>query len=293
MDVIAQRAASARGIPASRAGFTTLDVLLAVALMGLAIAATSGMFVASKGHIVMKGREVETTQAARAAMDVLVRDLRLGGACLPVTGDFISLEGIDDDDQDEITTRTGLTRPDLSCVRTATTASFGPSTTALKVEATDGFESGMRAYLRHPNGSGEYFEIGAITSATTMTIVGTLQTDYPATSGLYAIDERRFYINWFENSKGVMVPELMMQIGDNDPTSFAVGIEKLDIRYELRANCDPDCDVVELPEDNAEWQTVEQILIELTARSELPGKDGVYFRRVVDLGVKPRNILPR
>jgi type II secretory pathway component PulJ len=112
--------ASAVARRASR-GFSTLDLLLAVALMGLAIAATSGMFVASKGHIVMKGREVETTQAARAAMDVLVRDLRLGGACLPVTGDFISLEGIDDGDQDEIITRTGLTRADLSCVRTAST----------------------------------------------------------------------------------------------------------------------------------------------------------------------------
>lgn len=282
-----------RGRRGDRRGFSTLDLLLAVAMMGLAIAATSGMFVASKGHIVMKGREVETTQAARAAMDMLVRDLRLGGACLPVTGDFISLEGIDNGDQDEITTRTGLTRADLSCVRTASTEALSPSDVVLEVESTDGFEAGMRAYLRHPNGAGEYVTIAGLASPSALLIEGNLTTDYPPTSGVYAVDERRFYLNWFENAKGETVPELMVQIGVDEPTSFAVGIEKLDLRYQLRANCNPDCQVVDLPASPEQWQTVEQILIELTARSELPGPDGVYFRRVVDLGVKPRNILPR
>ena len=82
--------------------------------MGLAVAATSGMFLASKRQMVMQQRQLETTQAARAAVDMMVRDLRLGGACLPVTGDFISLDGTNTGQTDEIITRTGLTRPDLS-----------------------------------------------------------------------------------------------------------------------------------------------------------------------------------
>ncbi len=57
----------------------------------------------------MQTREIETTQAARAAADMIVRDLRLGGACLPVTGDFISLDGTNSGQTDTITTRTGLT----------------------------------------------------------------------------------------------------------------------------------------------------------------------------------------
>jgi hypothetical protein len=161
------------------------------------------------------------------------------------------------------------------------------------VESSDGFEAGSRAYLRHPNGSGEYFTVAAVASPTAITVEGDRTVDYPPTSGVYAVDERRFYVNWFENAKGEMVPELMIQIGDDEPTSFAVGIEKLDFRYQLRANCNPDCDVVDLPADVAQWQTVEQMLIRVTARSELAGREGVYFRRVVELGVKPRNILPR
>ncbi len=277
----------------SRAGFSTLELLLSVALMGLAIAATSGMYVAGKGHMVMKGREVETTQAARAALDVMVRDLRLGGACLPVTGEFISLEGIDNAHEDEILTRTGLTRDDLSCIRSASTEPVALSETTISVESTDGFAAGNRAYIRHPDGSGEFFDVGVVLSATKLTSQAPLLASYPPTSGVYAIDERRYYINWFTSPGGQTVPELMIQVGSDTPMSFAAGIEKLDVQYELRANCNPDCDVVNLPQDNAEWQLVEQVLIELTSRSALSDIDGVYFRRTIQVGVKPRNILPR
>jgi len=273
-------------------GFTSIELLLGVALVSLAIAATSGMFVAGKGHMVMKGREIETTQAARSALDVMVRDLRLGGACLPVTGEFISLEGVNNGSQDEIIVRTGLTRPDLSCIRTASTAEVTTTDSVIVVESSEGFSAGMRAYLRHPNGSGEYFTVGAIPSPTSIGIVGTRTIAYPPTSGVYAIDQRRFFLTTVER-KGETVPQLMIQTGSDEPTSFAVGIEELNVRYELRANCDPDCDVIELPADNAEWQTVEQVLIDLTARSDLAGPGGEYFRRAIQVGVKPRNILPR
>ena len=274
------------------AGFSLLEILIGISLMGLAIAATSGMFLASKAHMVMKGREVETTQAARAALDLLVRDLRLGGACLPVTGEFISLSGVESGDEDQIITRTGLTRPDLSCIRTAATTIIDPSSTMIEVESSEGFSAGMRAYLRHPNGGGEYITIASVPSSTTLTRSGSISGDYPPTTGVYGIDERRFYINWFTNPQGEVLPELMMQIGEADPMSFAVGIEKLNIQYQLRANCTPECDVVDLPVDNAQWQLVEQVLLTLTARSGLPGREGAYFRRTVQVGVKPRNILP-
>jgi hypothetical protein len=150
----------------------------------------------------------------------------------------------------------------------------------------------MRAYLRHPNGSGEYFTVGAIPSPTSVAMTGTLTNTYPPTSGVYAIDQRRFFLTTVER-KGEMVPQLMIQTGNDEPTSFAIGIEELDVRYQLRANCNPECDIVELPTDNAEWQTVEQVLLDLTARSELAGPDGDYYRRTIQVGVKPRNILPR
>lgn len=266
---------------------------MSVMLMGLAVAGTSGMFVASKHHMRMQAREIETTQAARAAVDMIVRDLRLGGACLPVTGDFISLVGSNDGDEDEIITRTGLTRPDLSCIRSA--VSIGATVTAggtrVAVQTTEGFAAGMRAYIRHPDGEGEFFNVTAVPSLTELTKGSALSRDYPETSGVYAIDERRFYIHWWTSPRGSL-PELMLQVDSLPPSSFAVGIEKLGVRYQLRRNCPP-CDVVDLPADNEEWSVVEQLHLSVTARSELPDTRGNFFRRTVTVAVKPRNILPQ
>jgi hypothetical protein len=260
--------------------------------MGLAMAATSSFFLASNGQMRQQSLRTETDQAARAAVDMVVRDLRLGGACLPVTGDFISLEGVDGGDEDEITTRTGLVRPDMSCVRTATSAFTDDGTAVVEVENVEGFETGMRVYLRAPNGSGQYASIASTDEAAKEIVLSSpVDGDYPETTGVYAIDERRFYINHFTSPRGLL-PELMLEIGDDEPMSFAVGIEKLDFQYVLRRNCPP-CDVVDFPADESEWAIVEQVVVELTARSELKDSSGDYYRREVEVAVKPRNLLPR
>ena len=266
---------------------------MGIMLMGLAVVATSGMFLASKQHMRLQSREIETTQAARAAADMIIRDLRLGGACLPVTGDFISLEGVNSGQQDQIITRTGLTRPDLSCIRSSvpTLSTVVKDGGVVPVSSSEGFSAGMRAYIRHPDGEGEYMDITSVISPTQLGKSTTLSRDYPETSGVYAIDERRFYIQTWESPRGPL-PELLLQVGNQSPQSFAVGIEKLDIRYELRRNCPP-CDVVDIPADNAEWSVVEQVLLNVTARSELPDEQGDYFRRTITVGVKPRNLLPQ
>lgn len=266
---------------------------MGIMLMGLAVVATSGMFVASKRHMRMESREIETTQAARAAADMIIRDLRLGGACLPVTGDFISLQGVNGGTKDEIITRTGLTRPDLSCIRSSvpTGGTVTASGGVVPISNSEGFEAGMRAYIRHPDGEGEYFDIASVASPTQLTKSTTLSRDYPETSGIYGIDERRFFIQNWDSPRGPL-PELLLQVGNQAPQSFAVGIETLDIQYQLRRNCPP-CDVVDLPVDNDEWSVVEQVLLNVTARSELPDEKGDYFRRTITVGVKPRNLLPQ
>jgi hypothetical protein len=266
---------------------------MGVALMGVAIAATSGMFVAGKRHMTMQQRQLETTQVARSAIDMIVRDLRLGGACLPVTGDFISVDGINSGTADEITTRTGLTRPDLSCIRSAvpTGAAVNATGGAVPVQNSEGFAGGMRVYIRHPDGEGEYFDLVAVTSPTELQKAQTLSRDYPETSGVYAIDERRFYLGTQTTPFGPQ-SELLVQVGSKAPQSFAVGVEKLDVRYQLQRNCPP-CDVIDAPSSNAEWSIVDTVLLSVTARSERPDQSGTYYRRTVAVNVKPRNLLPR
>ena len=104
---------------------------------------------------------------------------------------------------------------------------------------------------------------------------------------MYAIDERRFYIDTAKSP-----PELMLQIGTDTAQSFAVGIEKLNLQYQLQRNCPP-CDIVSLPASNAEWAIVNALALSVTARSEKAEQDGTFYRRTVAVNVKPRNLLPK
>jgi prepilin-type N-terminal cleavage/methylation domain-containing protein len=272
-------------------GFTLLELLVAIAVTTVALAAAAAFFHASARFMRNQEREIETTQAVRASADVLVRDLRLGGACLPVTGDFITLDGLDASTRDEITTRTGLTRPDLSCVRTATVGVTPAAGGTLAVERVDGFQPNMHAYIRHTDGTGEFFNITSVdTGSNTLGRDRAFTKDYDPASGVYAVDERRFFLTDATTPWGI-IPQLQLQLGDGTPSAFALGIEQLNVRYRLKQNCPP-CDVVDLPATPSDWWLVDEVLLTLTARSIKPNPSGTYYRRTMNVTVKPRNLLP-
>lgn len=271
---------------------STVELLLAVAITTIAMMATTAFFHASARFMRNQQRQIETTHTARAVLDTMVRDLRLGGACLPVTGSFVTLSGIDSGTEDEITTRTGLTRPDLSCVRTATPGETPATGSSIVVEDVDGFLVGMRAYIQAPDGEGAFFNVTSVNSSTdTLGRDRNFTRDFPVTSGVYAMDERRFFIQHTDFPWG-STPELMMEIGDAAPQSFAIGLEALNIEYVLRRNCPP-CDIVDIPADDDEWRLVDEMLVSVTARSVRPSLDGDYYRRTLEVAVKPRNLLPK
>lgn len=275
------------------AGFSVVELLVATGLLFIIIAGTGSMFLASNNQMRNQALEIETTQAARAAADILVRDLRLGGACLPVTGSFIALEGVEAATRDEIVTRTGVTRADLSCIRTATAENIPAAGSTVKVTSAQGFEPDMRAYLRHPNGTGEYFTVTSVDIAgNALGRSTTFSVDYPATSGVYSIDERHYSIEEVTTADGI-VPQLMLAIDGGTPHPFARGIQEFNIRYELNRGCPAACDVVDLPASPAEWQLVERILLTLRAQSVRPNRDGTYYQRTLRVSAKPRNLLPR
>lgn len=280
---------SIRRYAASSKGLSTLELVISVGIMSIAMASTSGLFLAGRNFMRDQALDVETTQAARATMDLLLRELRLGGACLPITGDFISLDGTNVSDRDTIISRTGLTRPDLSCIKTTSTAALTSGATVITVDNIGGFAIGRRGYIRNTTGTGEFFDIiNMNTPAKTLTIVPGVTTAYPSGSGVYEVDERAFRINNSDPTK----PVLEMQIDSKPASKLAAGIERLNIEYQLQRNC-PACDVVSLPANEPEWAIVEQVFLEVTARSSRLGPNGQYYRRTLRVGVKPRNLLPR
>jgi len=263
---------------------------MAVAMMAIVIAATTGFMQSSKTFMQNQSRATEANVNARAAIDTLVRDIRLSGACLPVTGDFVALDGTNSGDLDHIWTRTGLVRADMSCVRAATTGNTPKSGTTVAVDDINGFAPGMWAYIRSVSGVGEFFTITSISSgAKTLGRSIVFNNTYPAGSGVYAVDDRHYFLM---NRSSDGTPQLMQQVNGNPAQSFAVGMQKLNFQYQLRRNCPP-CDVVDLPANEDEWRLVEQVYVSVSARSDKKMMNGQYLERVIEAAVKPRNLLPQ
>ncbi len=280
-----------RSIRTSRAesGFTLLELLVGTTLLSLVLAITGAFFVASRNTIDDQILRIETQQGLRATMDTLVRDLRLGGACLPVNGSFVSLAGVNSGTTDTITTRTGLVQSDLSCVRTTLNGNLAAGSTDLPVASTAGFTAGMRGYIRNTDGTGEFFTISAVSGSTSrLSLTAALSQAYVDTSGVYSIDERTYTIDKSNPSQ----PVLTRQVNDGEAIPFAYGVTSLNVQYELLRNCDGTCDVVNLPANDGEWQLVNQVLLSVTVRSAAVGHDGQYYYRSGQVGVKPRNLLP-
>lgn len=268
-------------------GYSIVEMLLSTALATMALAATSSLFLAGRSTMRNEDVALETAHAIRTTNDLLLRDLRLGGACLPVTGGFVSLYGVDNGMTDELISRTGLTRSDLSCVRSASVGTTNNGSNSIRLENVDGFSAGTRAYVRHPNGAGEFFTVGSVDTANkTLTSGSAFGTAYPATSGVYGIEERRYTVDLSADP-----PVLQVQINNEPALPFAIGIEKIDIKYQLKRNC-PTCDIVDLPKDNAEWALVDQLLLTVTARATRTTETGEIYRKSMTARVKPRNLLP-
>jgi len=272
----------------AESGFSLVELLVATTVISAVMIALAGLFVASRNMIQQQILRIETLQALRATLDNLMRDLRLGGACLPSTGSFIALAGVNAGSNDTVATRSGVVDANLTCVVTTIRDPMPPTARELKVESTNGFAEGMRAYIRHPNGTGEFFTITLVQpSASMLQKDGQSSQDYPAGSGVYAIDERTYSLDTSNPS----LPVLLIAINGGTPTPFASGVESLGVRYKLARNCPP-CDVVDLPANDSEWMLVNEIVVSVTARSRVPDKDGQYFRRSGQVSVKPRNLLP-
>ena len=282
---------------ANRAGFGVVDLLIAVTITASAVATTAGLFQGSHRFLIDQQQQIEATQNARAALDAMVRDLRLSGACLPVTGDFMCIDAststVNGNSEDQIWTRTGLVRPNLSCVTSATTTSTPAVGSSVVVQSVDGFGVGMRAYIRGNANTGEYFDVTSVTTGTnTLGRSVNLSTTYAIGSGVYAIDERHYFIQHQTNHKGADTPILMQQVGAQTAQAFATGIEALDFQYELNRNCTP-CDVTPMPASDNEWRLVKQLYVSVTARSDsVSPMNGQFYRRTITVGVKPRNLVP-
>jgi len=272
----------------AKRGFSVTELLIATAIVSVVMATAGAFFVASRNFIQQEILRVETTQALRATLDNLQRDLRLGGACLTTIASFVALSGTNAGTTDTITTRTAMVSPSLTCVRTALSAAVVAGATTLPVQTNPGFASGMRAYIDNGAGSGQYFFITQVQTGPLRLQMDTpTSRAYPSASGVYSVDERTYAIDTSNSA----LPTLTVAVNGGAAQPFAYGIESFNVQYTLSRNCPP-CDVVDLPANNSEWMLVNEVTVSVTARSRVRGSTGQYYRQTGQVRLKPRNLLP-
>ncbi len=274
------------------AGFSLVELLVTMGIMGVVMTGVVKFFTHQASEMREHSFRIETQQALRGALDAITRDVRLAGACLPTNGNFMAVTGTDDPNGDSITVRTGLVRPDLSCVfgRTTANASAGTSTFVLDpADDVSDFEVDKMAYIRDPNGSGELRRVSGVNGgANSVSLAGGVGQVYPAGSTIYAVDQRRYALD-----KSIDPPVLTLTIDEEDPQAFAAGITNLDFEYILDENC-PSCTTVNLstPLSTADWWLVNEIVATATAESVGGVVTGDEATLTQTARAKPRNLLP-
>jgi hypothetical protein len=229
--------------------------------------------------------QTETQQGLRALFDMVSQELRQAGACLPQTGQFITLTGGDGGDQDSLTLRIGQTNPDtLVCVKAGTSEDVTGSTLPLTEGEGDLFADVTLVYVTPDGASGDFYEVVA-TSSSSVTL--NQSGDFPAGTGVYAIDERTYEVD----TSGER-PILTVAIDGGSPYPLVDGVEEFNVQYLLAPCTDAGCaESVDEPADSDEWELVRVISIAATVRSSKQDRDGEYSHEHGQIEVKPRNLL--
>ena len=271
-------------------GFSLIEMMVATAIMSLALSIAGAFFVASRNAVTDQMTAQETLQGLRAALDTLERDFRLGGACLPTTGnDFPALAGTNSGTLDGLTARTALVRSDMTCIRWPITVAPSAGATTLTLSSVSGFAAGQRAYIRDgSNNFSEYVNITGVNTGTNkLTISAGLQNAYIVNSYIYGIDERVYKI---DSTTYAPVTAITVAVNGASPVPFAYGVQSVNVQYQLASNCPP-CDVVDLP-SAAQWPLVNQLFVTVTMKSVNKLSNGQYYTATGTIGAKPRNLLP-
>jgi type II secretory pathway pseudopilin PulG len=274
--------------PQKKSGFTFVELLVAMLMM-----TGVGAVLVNSFSIQMRFRgdteiTAETHQGLVAALDSLVRDVRLAGACLPTQPLFVPIAGTNSGTTDSITVRTGAISTNTTCIVASLTASTAAGATQLPLDDVTGFKVDGWGYIV---GSvpGELFHVTAVSGTSgpgTVTTDTSLAQTYPTGGGVYALEERAYAIDTTTYGQPVLTRSLNRQAAQ----PIAGGIESLNIRYRLNQNC-PSCTIVDLPPDNPTWVQVSEVLLTATAVSRTNLSGGARLRESATVTVQPRNLV--
>jgi len=267
-------------------GFSLIELLVSMFIASIMLTLMTGFFRGTVATRYNMNLQTETQQGLRALFEMVTQELRQAGACLPETGQFITLTGSDGGDQDSLTLRIGQTNPDtLVCIKAGTSEDVTGSATLPLTDGEGELFEGVAIVYVTPNGAtGDFYQVLS-TSSNSVTIDEA--GNFPAGTGIYAIDERTYAVDNSGDS-----PMLTVSIDGGSPYPLVDGVEKFNVQY-LLGPCDESgcADTVNEPADSDEWELVQELALSATVQSAKANRDGEHSQESGELIVKPRNLL--
>ncbi len=251
----------------------------------MAIAAFSG-YAFFSGSWDDETQRLAVQQNLRMAVNLLSRELRLAGACLPDAGpsNIHAMAGADSGPVDSLTVRSNI-----HCAIASLPNDVLAGATSVSVDTTENFVAGMQVYVLHANTTtGEYVTVTNVNQAASRLDLATpVVQSYPSGSSAYGAAFETFAID----ASGA-VPVLTASSEETAQPAVG-GVERLNIRYMLDRNCTPGpCDMVDLPANDSEWALVRTVQVDIGVRSarKVRGGDADGFYRLgQSIEIKPRN----
>lgn len=287
-------------------GLTVIELIVA-----LGLAAVVGLFT-FQGYVYgtrqwesQHGR-LQVQQSLRTAVDILVREARLGGACLPDAGPLVAFAGTDQQvggrDADVLVVHANAT-----CATATLNVNQANPAAPMTVDVTDGFSPGQQAYVLHADTTtGEFFVIGSVVGTLPRTITPNvpLTRAYPQNSTIFGVEEKAFGVDTTAPTPAFTIDPTY--VGGAPPVPIIRGIESLNVRFVVNrlyadapAACvgntaDGWCIVNPPPTGSSDWRIVREVEVTLTARSLQPISGGDvdgFLRMPASVRIKPRNLI--
>jgi prepilin-type N-terminal cleavage/methylation domain-containing protein len=309
------RRSSARSSRDGDAGFTLSEVLVGLVIASAVIAGVGASFVFMTRASADHQARIQAQQSLRDAVADISRELRIVGACMPLSSqppiapNFQPLGGTNG--TNDSMTITANPR----CAQAVVSSNCNNCTT-ISVDNTTNFVAGMWGFIVY-NGTGQYFNIQTVTTGSPGSLTVSPSTPlntglYPAAnSSVYGADQRTFAVSSTCTGCGG-VPTLTLQMLGGTAIPLVPGIDTLKIQYILNrkySTAPTECIaqtggttslcVVNLPTQApsvaGDWQLVRALTLTLDARSatfvRASGSADGYFHLGNSFEVSPRNFL--
>lgn len=259
------------------AGFTIIEILIAVLLAGLITSAAMGLYLTQRKQLSVQEEVTDMQSNIRAAMAELATKIRMAGYKVPEGLDAITAWNTDPDSI--------LLVYDSDDLRNVQIEHSMPQPSAeLRCDGHDisALHEGDWAYIWDPNTkTGEFFLVTQVQESdhiqhNTMP----LSKAYPAGSKVMKLQRFKYFIDQTDANH----PNLMVQYDGNAPQVYADNITELNFQYTISSG-----NVVDVPPSP---QVVREVGIDVAARNDKPDNEFYeqYRTRALNTRVMTRNL---